>query len=80
MGLRRTAEEREKLKKVCMCVCVFRKDYILQLEQKYIFKEENERSLMKERHTRDLETQKAEIENNIREMVDIQVCLIVNGC
>ena len=35
---------------------------------------------MKERHTRDLETQKAEIENNIREMVEIQVCLTINGC
>lgn len=36
-------------------------------------KEESERSLMKEKHTRDLETQKAEMENNIREMVEIQV-------
>lgn len=28
---------------------------------------------MRERHTRDLETQRAEMENNIREMVEIQV-------
>ncbi|XP_003383893.1 PREDICTED: serine/threonine-protein kinase 10-like [Amphimedon queenslandica] len=57
MGLRRTAEDKAKLKK---------------LEQRYIIKEESERSLMKEKHTRDLETQKAEMENNIREMVEIQ--------
>jgi hypothetical protein len=57
MGLRRTTEDKARLKK---------------LEQMYFIKEESSRALMKEKHMRDIETLKAEMENNTREMVEIQ--------
>ncbi len=57
MGLRRTAEEKEKLKK---------------LEQLFLLKEETEKQLMIDKHTASKEMIQLEHENSLREMVEIQ--------